>query len=109
MNEPVFVHLHNHTDYSLLESIIRIDDLIAQTLAYGMPAVAITDSNNTLHISGQCNLELPENKLHHPEYDDPEERSADDALRQMADHGLSERLAIIRTMNHLSSPQQEQG
>lgn len=46
MNKPEFVHLHNHTDYSLLESTIRIDGLIARTLEYGMSAVAITDSNN---------------------------------------------------------------
>lgn len=63
---------------------------------------------NTLNIAGQCNLALPENKLHLPEYDDPEGRGADDALGQMADHGLSERLAIIRTLNPVLSPQQEQ-
>ena len=46
MTTPAFVHLHNHTDYSLLGSTIRVDDLIAKTREFGMTAVAITDSNN---------------------------------------------------------------
>jgi len=46
MSKPDFVHLHNHTDYSFLDSTIRIDDLIAKTQEFGMLAVAITDSNN---------------------------------------------------------------
>jgi len=46
MNTPKFIHLHNHTDYSLLDSTIRINALIAKSQEFGMPAVAITDSNN---------------------------------------------------------------
>ncbi|MBL0712575.1 MAG: PHP domain-containing protein [Desulfosarcina sp.] len=38
-----FVHLHVHTQYSLLDGAIRIDPLMAQAKAYGMEAVAITD------------------------------------------------------------------
>ncbi len=38
-----FVHLHVHTQYSLLDGAIRIDPLLAQAKAYGMEAVAITD------------------------------------------------------------------
>lgn len=38
-----FVHLHNHTEYSLLDGAIRIDELINQAVKYNMPAVAITD------------------------------------------------------------------
>jgi DNA polymerase-3 subunit alpha len=43
MANPEFVHLHVHTAYSLLDGAIRVKDLLAQTQAYGMPAVAITD------------------------------------------------------------------
>ena len=43
IENPEFVHLHVHTAYSLLDGAIRIKDLLAQTQAYGMPAVAITD------------------------------------------------------------------
>lgn len=38
-----FVHLHVHTCYSLLDGIIRPDDLVARAVEYKMPAVAITD------------------------------------------------------------------
>jgi DNA polymerase-3 subunit alpha len=41
-----FVHLHNHTQYSLLDGACRIDDMIALAKEYGMPAVAITDHGN---------------------------------------------------------------
>jgi len=38
-----FVHLHNHTAFSLLDGAIRIDSLIRKTKEYDMPATAITD------------------------------------------------------------------
>jgi DNA polymerase-3 subunit alpha len=41
-----FVHLHVHTDYSLLDSTIRIDDLLEKAKEFGMSAVAMTDTDN---------------------------------------------------------------
>lgn len=41
-----FVHLHNHTQYSLLDGACRIDRMIAKAKEYGMPAVAMTDHGN---------------------------------------------------------------
>ena len=38
-----FVHLHNHTEYSLLDGAARIKKLIEVTKERGWPAVAITD------------------------------------------------------------------
>jgi DNA polymerase-3 subunit alpha len=38
-----FVHLHVHTQYSLLDGAIRINDLIEKCKEFGMGAVAITD------------------------------------------------------------------
>ncbi len=38
-----FVHLHNHSEYSLLDGACRIKDLVARARELGMPAVAITD------------------------------------------------------------------
>ncbi|MDO4540849.1 MAG: DNA polymerase III subunit alpha [Syntrophomonadaceae bacterium] len=38
-----FVHLHNHSEYSLLDGACRIRDLVSQAKELGMPAVAITD------------------------------------------------------------------
>ncbi|MBK8150670.1 MAG: DNA polymerase III subunit alpha [Acidobacteria bacterium] len=41
-----FVHLHLHTDYSLLQSAIQIKPLAARLSEFGMKACAITDSGN---------------------------------------------------------------
>ncbi|MBN8481877.1 MAG: DNA polymerase III subunit alpha [Xanthomonadales bacterium] len=41
-----FVHLHVHSEYSLVDSTIRIDELVAACVAAGMPAVALTDQVN---------------------------------------------------------------
>ena len=41
-----FVHLHLHTQYSLLDGAIRLDDLFQKCNEYGMPAVASTDHGN---------------------------------------------------------------
>ena len=38
-----FVHLHTHTEYSLLDGLSKIPDLISKAKDYGMPALAITD------------------------------------------------------------------
>ncbi len=41
-----FVHLHLHTQYSILQATCEIDTLIAKAKELGMPAVAITDHYN---------------------------------------------------------------
>jgi len=41
-----FVHLHLHTQYSLLDGANQIDPLVKQVKGFGMPAVAITDHGN---------------------------------------------------------------
>lgn len=41
-----FVHLHVHTQYSLLEAAVKIKDLAKKAKALEMPAVAITDNGN---------------------------------------------------------------
>lgn len=42
---PAFVHLHVHTEYSLREGALRIEDCIRRAVELGMPAVAVTDTN----------------------------------------------------------------
>lgn len=42
----MFTHLHLHTEYSLLDATIRIDDLIQKLKATGMNSCAITDHGN---------------------------------------------------------------
>src|SRR5207342_1881794 len=41
-----FVHLHLHTEFSLLEGACRIDELLEQVKGYGMPGVAVTEHGN---------------------------------------------------------------
>ncbi len=41
-----FVHLHGHTEYSLLDGISRLSDLIGRAKELNMPALAMTDHGN---------------------------------------------------------------
>ncbi|MFW6367005.1 MAG: DNA polymerase III subunit alpha, partial [Spirochaetota bacterium] len=41
-----FVHLHNHTDFSILDGAITVKKLIQRTVDFGMNAVAISDHGN---------------------------------------------------------------
>jgi len=38
-----FVHLHVHSEYSLLDGAARIKGLVEKAVRLGMPAVALTD------------------------------------------------------------------
>jgi DNA polymerase-3 subunit alpha len=44
--KPQFVHLHNHTQFSLLDGACRIGEMVQAVKAMGMPAMAITDHGN---------------------------------------------------------------
>ena len=46
MSDPRFVHLRLHSEYSVSDGIVRIDDAVAAAADDGMPALAITDSAN---------------------------------------------------------------
>jgi DNA polymerase-3 subunit alpha len=48
LKNAVFAHLHNHTQFSVLQSTINIPDLIKATAAMKMPAVAMTDHANMM-------------------------------------------------------------
>ena len=41
-----FVHLHVHSEYSLVDGIIRVNELVDQTLKHGYHSVALTDLTN---------------------------------------------------------------
>ncbi|RLE22555.1 MAG: hypothetical protein DRJ08_03960, partial [Acidobacteria bacterium] len=38
-----FVHLHNHTEYSLLDGLTNVKEMVNRAKELGMPAIAITD------------------------------------------------------------------
>lgn len=46
VDAPAFVHLHAHSAYSLAEGAIRVKELVKLCVKGGMPAVAVTDTNN---------------------------------------------------------------
>jgi DNA polymerase-3 subunit alpha len=46
MSRDSFVHLHLHTEYSLLDGSIRMKELMKRAAEFKMPAVAITDHGN---------------------------------------------------------------
>jgi DNA polymerase III subunit alpha len=46
MPRDSFVHLHLHTEYSLLDGAIRMKELMKKAVEFKMPAVAVTDHGN---------------------------------------------------------------
>ena len=58
-DSPDFVHLHLHTEYSLLDGGNRIERLMARVKELGMSAVAITDHGN-LHGAAEFHLKAKE-------------------------------------------------
>ncbi|MEJ6493234.1 MAG: DNA polymerase III subunit alpha [Actinomycetes bacterium] len=46
MSNDSFVHLHVHTEYSMLDGAARLDNLFAKADELGMPAIAMTDHGN---------------------------------------------------------------
>ncbi|MFC2646574.1 MAG: DNA polymerase III subunit alpha [Coriobacteriaceae bacterium] len=50
-----FVHLHNHSDFSLLDGACRIPDMVKRAVEFHMPAVALTDHG---YMFGIPNLDL---------------------------------------------------
>ena len=46
MEHSNFVHLHLHSQYSLLDGAIKLDELITRAKEFKMPAIAVTDHGN---------------------------------------------------------------
>lgn len=46
MSSDNFVHLHVHTEYSMLDGAARVGDLMVEVVRQGMPAIAMTDHGN---------------------------------------------------------------
>ncbi|MBP8901734.1 MAG: PHP domain-containing protein, partial [Thiobacillaceae bacterium] len=46
MTAPRFVHLRLHSEYAIVDSILRVDEAIEAARADGMPALALTDLGN---------------------------------------------------------------
>ena len=55
--EPEFIHLRVHTAYSILEGAVKLKPLVKAIAEMGMPAVAMTDTNNifgAMDFGGEC-------------------------------------------------------
>lgn len=50
LKEYPFVHLHNHTQFSILQSTSDVKSIVSQAAAYEMPAIAITDVGNMMGV-----------------------------------------------------------
>ena len=46
MPDPRYVHLRLHSEYSVTDGIVRLDDAVARAASYDMPALALTDLGN---------------------------------------------------------------
>jgi DNA polymerase-3 subunit alpha len=47
MSAPSFIHLRLHSEFSIVDGIVRVDDAVARARADAMPALALTDLSNT--------------------------------------------------------------
>ncbi|NGM62073.1 DNA polymerase III subunit alpha [Sphingobacterium sp. SGG-5] len=48
LQDAPFAHLHNHSQFSVLQSTISIGSLVSAAIEYNMPAVALTDHGNMM-------------------------------------------------------------
>ena len=58
-----FVHLHNHSDYSLLDGASKLELLVEAASAMGMPALAVTDHGNVFGAIQFYTHSIPESSL----------------------------------------------
>ena len=51
MNKQLpYIHLHTHTEFSLLDGMSRTEELIDQAKAFNMNALSVTNHGNTFNI-----------------------------------------------------------
>lgn len=53
----MYIGLHNHSEYSMLDGASRIKDMIARAKSLGLPALAITD-HGKYGLKKPCNLPI---------------------------------------------------
>ncbi len=46
MSFPAFIHLRCHSEYSIVDGMVRVDDVVKRAVADRMPALALTDLSN---------------------------------------------------------------
>lgn len=74
LKEVDFVHLHNHTQFSVLQSTISVPELVKAAAKYKMPAVAMTDHANMMGAFHFVSNVLNHNKAAEAKNKEAEER-----------------------------------
>ncbi len=74
LEDVSFCHLHNHTQFSVLQSTTRIDNLIKKAADFRMPAVAMTDLGNMMGAFHFVNKVLKHNKAEEGKQKEAEEK-----------------------------------
>lgn len=46
MLDPKYIHLNVHSDYSIIDGLCKIDNILKKTYEYNMPSIALTDFSN---------------------------------------------------------------
>ena len=62
LKDVQFSHLHNHTQYSVLQSTMQLGNIVKAAAKYNMPAVAMTDTANMMGAFHFVNAVLNHNK-----------------------------------------------
>ena len=99
-----FIHLHLHSEYSLIDSSVRIKALVKAAAAQGAPAVALTDHNNMFGLvkfyraaraAGIKPIIGADIKIHDPALGDDEDAFSVMTLLCMNDEGYTNVKKII--------------
>lgn len=48
MNHPSYIHLHGHSQYSIMDGLFTIPELVDKAIADGQRGMALTDHGNML-------------------------------------------------------------
>ena len=71
--QPKFIHLRCHSEYSVTDGIVKIEEYLNQALEVDMPALALTDLSNLFGFP-RC----PKRTHHRYGYHDPSNDSKND-------------------------------
>lgn len=99
-----FVHLHLHTQYSLLDGAIRLKDLIKRAKELGVPAIAQTDHGNmfgAIDFYGQCKAAGIKPILGSEIYFTPGSRFEKGALKKQKVVGSQDEMESRHQIHHL--------
>lgn len=99
-----FVHLHLHTQYSLLDGAIRLKDLIKRAKELGVPAIAQTDHGNmfgAIDFYTQCNAAGIKPILGSEIYFTPGSRFEKGALKKQKVVGSQDEMESRHQIHHL--------